>query len=205
MSIKIDQSFRIDDPRLEIYCIPNAVDLNVCQGIIECIDKNSQRSTVTSGGRRVEHTARTSSTCYLEKCEDYKTLTEDLQRQMLQWTELDIKHSERLQGQRYLKGEFYLRHYDFFIPGTETYQNFTEIGGQRDWTTMLYLNTVDKGGVTFFPEIGMGFKPLAGTMIIWNNLDADLKENYATLHEALPPSSSSKYVVTQWFRLRPYR
>ena len=102
---------------------------------------------------------------------------------------------EGITGQKYEIGEFYRTHPDYFIDSDlETYCTWM---GQRTWTTMLYLNDVEKGGETQFPNINIKMKPKEGTLIAWNNLNIDGTNNENTLHEALPPESGKKYVITK--------
>jgi prolyl 4-hydroxylase len=205
MKALIDNSFRIEDNYLEIYCIPNVLEASTCNALIECIDKYCVPSTVTSGSKMIRMEARKSSTCKLEEWPEYKIHVKTLQDVILKNTQLDQRHSEPLQGQRYLIGEYYQRHTDFFTPKTPTYDTFTERGGQRIWTAMIYLNDVVEGGDTFFPTISTSVIPTRGTMLVWNNLNHLNKENFYSMHEARPPISNSKYVVTQWFRQNFYR
>lgn len=205
MKASIDPSFRIAQNELEIYCIPNAIDAKVCNAIIDCVDRYSVPSTVTQGSKMVQMEARKSSTCRLEEWPEYKIYIKTLQDTILEATSLPYRHSEPLQGQRYYPGEYYQRHTDFFTPGTSTYNSFTEKGGQRTWTAMIYLNDVINGGATLFPTIDLAILPTRGTMLVWNNMNHLNKENFYSMHEALPPVSNSKYVVTQWFRQKYYR
>jgi prolyl 4-hydroxylase len=205
MTTSIDRKFRIEDANLEIYCIPNAVDEKSCEHIIDCIDAHCVASTVTVGNKKIAKKHRTSSTCYLEEWPEYKISTKALQETILDITGLDHRNSEPIQGQRYLVGEYYDRHTDFFTPKTVTYDQFTRMGGQRTWTAMAYLNDVINGGATLFPTIDLSIMPTRGTMLIWNNLEKNGKENFYSMHEARPPVSNSKYVVTQWFRQSYYR
>src|SRR3546814_11934344 len=73
-------------------------------------------------------------------------------------------------------------------------------GGQRSWTAMIYLNTLEEGGETSFPALGFGVSPRAGLLLMWNNMRPDGSPNPDTLHEARPVESGRKYVVTKWFR-----
>lgn len=205
MTTSIDQKFRIEHADLEIYCIPNAISESVCNNIIECIDAHCVPSTVTSGNRMIVKKQRTSSTCRLEEWPEYKSSTKVLQDTILDATGLNYRNSEPLQGQRYLIGEYYDRHTDFFTPKTLTYEQFTKDIGQRTWTAMFYLNDVINGGATLFPTIDLSIAPTRGAMLVWNNLYRNGKENFSSMHEARPPVSNSKYVVTQWFRQNFYR
>ena len=65
---------------------------------------------------------------------------------------------------------------------------------------MCYLNGVEEGGETFFKHLKLKIKPQRGMAVIWNNLYKNGIPNYKTLHEACPPISGNKYVVTKWFR-----
>lgn len=202
----IDNKYKVLElDSLELYSIANLIDPLTCGKIIECIDNNCSRSTVTVGSKKMANAARTSSTCYLERSAQYKSQVKYLQSVILEYINLPYKSTEPLQGQRYLIGEYYSRHTDFFTPNTRTFREFTKVSGQRTWTAMIYLNDVISGGETFFPTLNFGIMPTQGTMIIWNNLMRNGKENYDTMHEALPPKSNPKYIVTQWFRQNSYR
>ena len=37
-------------------------------------------------------------------------------------------------------------------------------------------------------------------LLTWNNLNKDGTRNVATKHEALPPKSGKKYIITKWWR-----
>ena len=65
---------------------------------------------------------------------------------------------------------------------------------------MVYLNDVESGGETRFKLLNKSFKPKRGQLLLWNNLYRNGIPNFKTLHEALPPISGDKYVITKWFR-----
>jgi prolyl 4-hydroxylase len=200
MITSIDRAFKIENADLDIYCIPDAISEDVCKNIIECIDAHCVPSTVTTGRRMTVRKERRSSTCRIEEWPEYKSSVKSMQNSILELTGLPFGHSEPLQGQRYQIGEYYDRHTDFFTPNTSTYQQFTESKGQRTWTAMVYLNDVVNGGATLFPTIDLAVMPSRGAMLVWNNLNSNGKENFYSMHEARPPVSNPKYVVTQWFR-----
>ena len=52
-------------------------------------------------------------------------------------------------------------------------------------------------------QLGIKLKPKAGTLIAWNNLNKDGSTNTYTEHEALPPTSGKKYILTKWWRRLP--
>ena len=65
---------------------------------------------------------------------------------------------------------------------------------------MVYLNQVDAGGETEFPNLGLTIAPEPGTLITWNNMDHHGRPNIDTRHAALPVRAGHKYVITQWYR-----
>lgn len=57
---------------------------------------------------------------------------------------------------------------------------------------MIYLNTVEKGGKTDFPNQGLSVKPEAGKVVIW-------PAAYTHPHRSAPDLDEWKYIVTGWF------
>ena len=67
---------------------------------------------------------------------------------------------------------------------------------------MAFLNKVEEGGHTFFPEIEAAIEPEPGVLLIWNNALPDGTPNEATLHAGTPVVKGQKYVLTKWYRTR---
>jgi prolyl 4-hydroxylase len=112
---------------------------------------------------------------------------------------------EAIQGQRYLPGQQFKAHNDWFYT-SETYWAQEEArGGQRSWTAMAYLNTVEAGGATAFTTLGIAIEPQPGALLLWNNALADGRPNEATLHAGTPVERGVKYVITKWYRTRTWR
>jgi hypothetical protein len=110
---------------------------------------------------------------------------------------------ETMQAQKYAPEQYYKEHYDYFCPLSREFKTYTEWMGQRTWTFMLYLNDVEEGGETLFKHLKLKIKPTAGKAVVWNNLYSSGIPNPKTMHEALPPISGDKYVVTKWWRSWP--
>ena len=112
---------------------------------------------------------------------------------------------EPVQGQRYLPGQQFKPHNDWFYT-TEGYWPQEEArGGQRSWTAMAYLNEVEAGGATRFAELGFQIEPKRGALLIWNNALPDGRPNENTLHAGMPVVRGAKYVITKWYRTREWR
>ena len=109
---------------------------------------------------------------------------------------------ETFQGQRYLPGQEFQGHYDWFDTSADYWRKETRVGGQRSWTAMAWLNEVEEGGETRFSQLGIGFPPTAGSLLMWNNARPDGTPNPAVLHAGMPVVRGVKYVITKWFRVR---
>jgi prolyl 4-hydroxylase len=69
---------------------------------------------------------------------------------------------------------------------------------------MAYLNTVSAGGGTRFSATGKIIQPEIGKLVAWSSLTPDGMVNPHTLHHAMKVRKGRKYVVTKWYRERPW-
>jgi prolyl 4-hydroxylase len=69
---------------------------------------------------------------------------------------------------------------------------------------MIYLNDVEAGGATEFPRLNISVPPQQGALLCWNNALADGSPNDQTIHAARPVERGVKYVITKWYRTRPW-
>jgi prolyl 4-hydroxylase len=190
---------RFDTDRAQIYAIPDLLSPDECIAVMAAIDAALEPSTVTNGPSDY----RTSRTCHLVAAD--AALADALDARFAALIGVDPALAEPLQGQRYDQGQYFKAHTDWFAPGTPEFEQHTRPGGQRTWTLMVYLNTVEAGGETVFERLGQRVTPKAGLALAWNNLHADGSPNHATLHEAMPVAQGVKYVITKWFRAEPGR
>jgi prolyl 4-hydroxylase len=118
---------------------------------------------------------------------------------------IDPAFGEFVQGQRYLPGQQFKPHNDWFYT-TEAYWPLEQArGGQRSWTAMVYLNEVEEGGDTHFTHVGIRIEPKPGVLMIWNNAHPNGTPNVDTMHAGSPVAKGAKYVITKWYRTRPWR
>ena len=181
--------------KADLFLVPDLLSGDECQQLIEVIESRITRSTLFSD--RVAPAGRTSSTHYFRN-ESPETVA--LAAKIDAVLGIERRHAETIQGQRYHVGEEYRHHCDFFRQNKPYWAGERPRGGQRTWTAMVYLNDVDEGGQTEFPELGLSIRPRAGLMVTWDNMTRRGHPNRATRHAALPVQAGSKYVVTQWFR-----
>ena len=104
---------------------------------------------------------------------------------------------------RYEVGQEYREHQDFWHPNTDYYDAQMARGGQRSWSVMVYLNTVEGGGGTGFPKLGLAVEAEEGKLLAWQNtIDGEL--NYDSLHAGLPVTAGRKWVAVTWVREQPF-
>jgi len=186
---------KIDNDFIQFYIWQNFLNRNECEKLVQLIDNDAQPSTLYKETEQKDF--RTSSSCNMDPWDSFIM---DLDKRISGALGLNPKHSETLQGQRYEKGQQFKEHHDYFHTSQAYWKQEGPNGGQRSWTTMIFLNQAEEGGTTEFPYARLGVKPLTGTMLIWNNMYPDGTPNPYTLHTGKPVIKGTKYIVTKWFR-----
>jgi prolyl 4-hydroxylase len=190
---------RLSYPFTQIYIKDGFATEEECDSMISIINQNATPSFVANAkDEKIISDYRTSQTADLSYLRYPELLNIDYK--ITEFTGLSALLAEVMQGQKYEIGQYYKQHHDYFTPWTKEHKVYCEWMGQRTWTFMLYLNDVEKGGETYFKRLKLKIKPKKGTAVIWNNLHKNGLPNRKTLHEALPPVSGPKYIVTKWFR-----
>lgn len=185
--------------KAELFVIRDFIPAQECAQLIGLIESSIGPSTLFNDGGAGG--IRTSSTHYFDGSDP---LVRKLAGRIDGLLRLDRSLAETMQGQRYLPGEQYRHHCDFFRTEREHWQRERRRGGQRTWTAMLYLNTVEAGGATDFSELDLAIVPEPGTLVVWNNMTRSGQPNRATRHAGMPVGAGRKYVITQWYRLEEW-
>jgi prolyl 4-hydroxylase len=190
---------RVPSHRIELFTVPGFLPGELCDELIALIDANRRPSTIADPNG--DHYFRTSETCDLAPDEP---AVEALEVRLRSLTGIDPAHGEPVQGQRYEVGQEFKAHTDYFEPDGQDFEKYCSVAGQRTWTFMAYLNDVDAGGATRFKVIDKMFRPRRGMLVGWNNHRLDGTLNPATLHHAMKVRKGLKYVITKWYREKPW-
>jgi prolyl 4-hydroxylase len=190
---------RVPSPKVAMFIVKNFLEPELCQLLMMQIDAKRRPSTIADANG--DYAFRTSETCDLDPRD---ALVTELKRRMIALTGLDPEHGEPMQGQRYDIGQEFKAHTDYFDPQGQDFARYCTVSGQRTWTVMLYLNEVEAGGATRFKAIDKIVQPETGKLLAWNNLRPNGTPNPSTIHHAMKVRSGTKYVITQWFRERPW-
>ena len=170
-----------------------------CDTLIAMIDADRRPSSLLSDKAGPDF--RTSESCDMNR---YDPRVQPIDEAIAALLGVPTENGETLQGQRYAPGQHFRAHHDYFHEGESYWQQMQASGGQRTWTTMVYLNDVADGGATWFPQAGFKIAPRRGMLLAWNNMTPDGTPNEATLHEGTDVVEGTKYIVTKWFRERSW-
>lgn len=190
---------RVPSPKLTLFIHKAFLPPEICERLIAKIDAHRRPSAISDYNG--DAAFRTSETCDLQ-CEDPDV--QEVERRIAVLTGIAPAHGEPLQGQRYEVGQEFKAHTDYFEPHGVDFEKFCAVAGQRTWTAMIYLNDVEAGGATRFKAIDKIVQPETGKLLAWSNLRADGTPNPTTLHHAMKVRAGLKFVITKWFRERPW-
>ncbi len=198
VAARLDDNPAVTAVRIEgvqVYYHPDFLSAAECAALIRLIDGNRRPSTLLSESK--DQNFRTSESCDMDRWSPDVRPTDERIAALLG---IDPARGETMQGQRYAPGQQFRAHNDWFSENAPYWANMQRTGGQRTWTAMIYLNDVEEGGATWFPQAGIRIAPKRGMLLAWNNMKADGSPNELTLHEGMAVVSGVKYVITKWFR-----
>jgi prolyl 4-hydroxylase len=190
---------RVPSPKLTLFIKKTFLTPGECAEVMRLIDANRRPSTLANYNG--DAAFRTSETCDLDGNEPIVKAIED---KIAAFSKLDPAYGEPIQGQRYEVGQEFKAHTDYFEPQGEDFEKYTAVAGQRTWTVMIYLNEPGAGGATRFKAIDKLVQPETGKLLAWNNRRPDGRPNPSTIHHAMKVRAGLKYVITKWFRERPW-
>jgi hypothetical protein len=114
---------------------------------------------------------------------------------------LPLANGEMMNILMYKPGEEYRAHFDFFAPEIAG----AERSGQRIRTLLVWLNDDYAGGETYFINAKMNLRGAAGDAVVFHNCNAVTgAPDRETLHAGLPVTSGQKWLLSKWFRAKPF-
>jgi prolyl 4-hydroxylase len=192
--------YRLPTDKADIYALGdffNQAECATLMGMIDQVAKPSEAFDITY--------AEAYRTSYSGDVDPHDSFVQKIQRRLDDLLGMPAEFGETVQGQRYLPGQQFKQHFDWFDTDRDYWKEETAIGGQRSWTAMAFLNPVEAGGTTNFPMLRMAIEPRPGALLIWNNADAEGNPNEWTLHAGMPVEAGIKYIITKWYRVRKWR
>ncbi len=191
--------YRVPAEAAEIHAVADFLSAAECARFRDLVDRVALPSSTYDQAR--QSTYRTS---YSGDVERFDPFVQMIERRIDDLLGIESSCGETVQGQRYSVGQEFVAHYDWFDTSASYWPGEIARGGQRSWTAMIYLNDVEAGGVTEFPQLGIAVPPQQGTLLCWNNACPDGSPNHRTVHAALPVERGVKYIITKWYRTRTW-
>tara|TARA_B100000401_G_C52758612_1_gene697010 strand:- start:488 stop:1126 length:639 start_codon:yes stop_codon:yes gene_type:complete len=186
-----------------LYVVDNFLSNDECDAFIKASEGKLQPSTVISPDKHIQHKSRTSENCWIEH--DANEIVHEVSKRFSILVQMPIRNAEQYQLVYYKKGTEYKPHFDSFDYETDDGKTNWEPGGQRMITVIAYLNDVEEGGETGFPELGIDIPPKKGDAVVFHNtlpIDAGAhpKIHPRSLHGGMPVLKGEKWMVNLWFR-----
>ncbi|PNW76919.1 hypothetical protein CHLRE_11g481200v5 [Chlamydomonas reinhardtii] len=147
----------------------------------------------------------------------------EIEERVAEWTHLPPEHQEPMQILRYVDGQKYGAHWDWFDDPVHHAAYLAE--GNRYATVVLYLSDVEYGGETNLPLAdaidpeaqspkglspcasawGISVKPKKGDALLFFDMDImGSVGDRRTLHTACPAIRGTKWTATKWIHNKPY-
>ncbi|MBT8427874.1 MAG: 2OG-Fe(II) oxygenase [Erythrobacter sp.] len=191
--------YKVPTDRAEIFAVPNFLSPDECRRFITMID-------VVARPSELHETAYIAKfrTSYSGNFNPNDPFVKGISRRIDDLLGMNPATGEAIQGQRYLPGQEFKPHNDWFYTDQEYWKLERKRGGQRCWTAMAFLNKVEEGGHTHFTEVGASIEPKPGVLLVWNNATPEGEPNVDTMHAGTPVIAGAKYVLTKWYRTRKH-
>jgi len=194
--------FALAAPRVILF--GNLLAPEECDELIELSRGKLARSSVVNAatGSYDVHPHRTSAGTHFARGEN--ELIRRIEARIADLVQLPVERGEPLQILHYQPGGEYKPHFDYFDPALPGNEAVLKQGGQRIATLVMYLNDVEAGGSTVFPEVGLDVLPRRGHAVYFAYTTEEGQLDKRSLHGGSPVSAGEKWIATKWFRQRNY-
>jgi prolyl 4-hydroxylase len=127
-----------------------------------------------------------------------RRLVEDIEGRLAATFGCDPRTLEWWQATRYERGDHFDYHLDAGSWGRSR-------AGERARTYLLFLDSPALGGETHFRALGVRVRPIAGRLLVWQNLLPSGGCDHAMVHAGLEVKRGVKTTLVTWERQRPVR
>ncbi|HEX7814110.1 2OG-Fe(II) oxygenase [Dyella sp.] len=193
-------SLRLARPHVAI--LDNILSHQECDEIIRRSISNLRRSGTVdpqTGGELIIDDRTSEGTSFVVNADPFIARLDRRISEALNWP---VDHGEGLQVLHYLEGGEYKPHFDQFAYNDPGSHHHLAQGGQRISTLVMYLNDVEAGGSTVFPEIGLEVMPRKGAAVYFEYTNSLNQTDPLTLHGGAPVGRGEKWIMTKWMHQR---
>jgi prolyl 4-hydroxylase len=176
-----------------------------CERLIEIGRERVQQSAVVDpdSGKEITIAARNSEGAFVNGSTDALIATID--KRLAELVQQPVENGEDLHILRYGTGGEYRPHFDYFPEEQAGSRHHLLRGGQRVATVILYLNEVEQGGDTTFPDAGLRIHPRRGSALYFEYVNKHGQTDPKTLHAGTPVEKGEKWIATKWIRRGRFR
>lgn len=196
-------TFRMSDPL--VVLLENLLSNDECDELVDISRHKMIRSGVVDPitGQSQLISARSSTGTFFRLNEnDFIARLDRRVAEVMNWP---LENGEGLQVLNYQVGGEYKVHFDYFDPSNPANKIHLANGGQRVSTLVIYLNDVESGGETLFPEANLSVEPTKGSAVYFEYCNSSGQVDAKSLHGGLPVTAGEKWIATKWMRQRPYQ
>ncbi|MEQ1637090.1 MAG: 2OG-Fe(II) oxygenase [Methylococcales bacterium] len=199
---RVNVSMRLAEP--DVVVVDNFMSASECEQLIALSIEKCKRSGVVDPetGKTIIIPARSSEGSYFQRGEN--AFVQQLEARISALMNWPVEHGEGIQILHYANGGEYRPHFDYFPTDQAGSATHLASGGQRVATLVMYLNDVEEGGETIFPEIGLKVVPRQGSAAYFSYFNSQGQVDPATLHSGAPVIAGEKWIATKWMRQGKY-
>lgn len=204
------------EPRAFLY--RNFLSHEECEHMKKLAQPKLKKSFVVNRdtGKSFDSNVRTSHGTFLARGHD--PVIARIENRIAKATHIPIENGEGMQILRYQDGQKYEPHLDYFF---DEWNKSPQKGGQRIATFLSYLETVEEGGETVFPQAvekpnygpnersecgrrGLSVKPVKGDAVLFYSITTDGKEDPRSSHGSCPVIKGTKWSAPKWLHQGPF-
>lgn len=175
-----------------------------CEQLIALARPRLVRSTVVDPvtGRNIVAGHRSSDGMFFRPRET--PLIARIEDRIAELTGFPAENGEGLQMLHYEIGAESTPHVDYLVPGNDANLESIARSGQRAGTMLMYLNDVEGGGETLFPQVGWSVVPQRGQAFYFEYGNGTGRSDPASLHASAAVRAGDKWVATKWIRTQRF-
>jgi prolyl 4-hydroxylase len=193
---------------LSVVSYPNVVVLGNVLSAYECnmlisLAKPRMAPSMNIGatGEPEINSARTSNGMFFVREENDVVAT--IERRLARLVNWPVENGESMQILQYGVGAEFKPHHDYMEPEHPAAMQFSQHGGNRVATIIMYLSEPEKGGSTVFPDIEFEVVPKRGNAVFFSY---DIPHHSGkTLHGGAPVIAGEKWIATKWLCQQEFR
>ncbi len=195
-------SFRMAKPVVTVF--DDILSLDECDELIRLSSIKLKRSTIidpVTGRAEVIPDRSSYGTFFALHENEFVAMLDRRIAGVMHWP---VINGEGIQILNYKVGGEYKPHFDYFPPNDPGSSEHLLKGGQRVSTLIMYLNDVEAGGETIFPDIGLTVTPKKGSAVYFEYCNSHGQVDPMTLHGGAPVTAGEKWIATKWMRQNRY-